>query len=156
MYPYLRPLKGNYSIIHRLIFQRGLVNDAWGLRVANSPSITDRRSKFIGHACRVASSSEVDEALQFIRASKIAQKATHPAINAWRIEVDGKIIEGSSDDGEANAGQLLLSLLRTRNHTSHLVAVTRIYGGKQLGGDRFRHIRTVAAESLERLKDMGL
>ena len=54
------------------------------------------------------------------------------------IGPDGPV---KSDDGEAGAGAIILRMLETAGLTGHLVVVTRWYGGKHLGGDRFRHVQ---------------
>ncbi|CCK68738.1 uncharacterized protein KNAG_0B02960 [Huiozyma naganishii CBS 8797] len=57
--------------------------------------------------------------------------------------------QGSSDCGEAGAGQRLLTLLERSHAINVLVIVTRWYGGTPLGPARFRHISTAAVESLK-------
>ncbi len=46
-----------------------------------------------------------------------------------------------NDDGEGGAGQIILQMLEREGLTDHVIVVTRWYGGKHLGGDRFRHGR---------------
>ena len=52
--------------------------------------------------------------------------------------LDGEPVK--DDDGEAGAGALILQMLDRAGLENHVVVVTRWYGGKQLGGDRFRHV----------------
>lgn len=59
------------------------------------------------------------------------------------------IEQGCFDGGESGAGQRLLTLLERSNICNVLVVVTRWYGGTPLGSSRFRHISTVAVESLK-------
>ncbi len=62
-------------------------------------------------------------------------RATH---NSWAaILADGPVRD---DDGEAGAGALILQMLDRAGLRDHVVIVTRWYGGKHLGGDRFRHV----------------
>ncbi|PTX01687.1 uncharacterized protein UPF0029 [Pararhodobacter aggregans] len=98
--------------------------------------ISDRGSKYAvsGGPCQ----SE-DEAKAFIkelcRKKKFA-KATH---HSWGLlTADGAL---KNDDGEAGAGMVILRMLERAGVTDHLVVVTRWYGGKHLGGDRFRHVQ---------------
>lgn len=46
------------------------------------------------------------------------------------------------DDGEAGAGNVILRMLDREGVEGRLVVVTRWFGGKHLGGDRFRHVQT--------------
>ncbi|MBD3787606.1 MAG: YigZ family protein, partial [Sphingomonadales bacterium] len=62
-------------------------------------------------------------------------RATH---NSWGlIGPEGPV---KSDDGEAGAGAIILKMLEGAALPGHLIVVTRWYGGKHLGGDRFRHV----------------
>ncbi len=45
------------------------------------------------------------------------------------------------DDGEAGAGAVIVRMLERAGLRDHVVVVTRWYGGKPLGGDRFRHVQ---------------
>ena len=58
---------------------------------------------------------------------------------------DGSITEGSEDDGENSAGQVLLHLLQAMNISSGIVVVTRWFGRIQIGADRFHHYKEAAA-----------
>ena len=46
------------------------------------------------------------------------------------------------DDGEAGAGMVIVRMLERAAVAGRIVVVTRWYGGKHLGGDRFRHVQT--------------
>jgi len=46
-----------------------------------------------------------------------------------------------SDDGESGAGMVILRMLERAERSGELIIVTRWYGGKHLGGDRFRHVQ---------------
>ncbi|MDH5618531.1 MAG: YigZ family protein [Gammaproteobacteria bacterium] len=98
--------------------------------------ITDRGSKYSvsGGPC-----SSPDEARAFIIAlcrKKRFAKATH---NTWAF------LQGSTpvknDDGEAGAGMVIVRMLEREALQNHIVVVTRWFGGKPLGGDRFRHVQ---------------
>ena len=98
--------------------------------------ISDRGSKYAvsGGAC-----SSADEARAFVkrlcRKKKFA-KATH---NTWAfIGSSGPV---KNDDGEAGAGMVIARMLDREGIQNHIVVVTRWYGGKRLGGDRFRHVQ---------------
>lgn len=98
--------------------------------------ISDRGSRYAvsGGPCRSA-----DEARAFLtelKRSKKFAKATH---NSWGLICDGQMIK--NDDGEAGAGMVILRMLEREGLRDHIVVVTRWFGGKHLGGDRFRHVK---------------
>ncbi|KAF8318273.1 ribosomal protein S5 domain 2-like protein [Clavulina sp. PMI_390] len=121
-----------------------------GLKIYEGEPITDRGSIFIGRACTITTSEQVPLVLAHIRSQKAVQKATHPAIHAWRCMSDseGATQAGHDDDGEATAGRKLSQLLSSLELKNCLVVVTRNYGGVPLGPDRFRHIRRSAISAL--------
>ena len=46
-----------------------------------------------------------------------------------------------ADDGEAGAGMVIVRMLEREGLKDHVVIVTRWFGGKHLGDDRFWHIQ---------------
>ncbi|WP_417271013.1 YigZ family protein [Celeribacter sp.] len=108
--------------------------------------LTDRGSKYAvsGGPC-----ADADAAKAFIKAlckTKKFAKATH---NTWGfIGADGPI---KNDDGESGAGMVIVRMLEREGLTGHIVVVTRWYGGKHLGGDRFRHVQTAVRHYLDQL-----
>ena len=109
--------------------------------------ISDRGSKYAvsGGPCR----SE-DEAKDFIKTlcrKKKFAKATH---NTWGL-LAGEI-PIKNDDGESGAGMVILRMLEREGLHDHIVVVTRWYGGKHLGGDRFRHVRDAVQLYLDTLR----
>lgn len=98
--------------------------------------ITDRGSKYAvsGGPCH-----SPDEAKAFIRKlcrKKKFLKATH---NTWAFLQES--VPTKNDDGETGAGMIIARMLERENLQNHIVVVTRWYGGKHLGGDRFRHVQ---------------
>ncbi len=98
--------------------------------------ISDRGSRYSvsGGPCH-----SVDEAKAFIRKlcrNKKFQKATH---NTWAFVHDDE--HAKDDDGEAGAGMVIVRMLKRERLHNHVVVVTRWYGGRKLGGDRFRHVQ---------------
>lgn len=98
--------------------------------------ITDRGSKYAvsGGECHSA-----DDARVFIKElcrNKKFARATH---NTWAVLLDSGPVK--NDDGEAGAGMVIARMLDRENLRNHIVVVTRWYGGKKLGGDRFRHVQ---------------
>lgn len=97
--------------------------------------ISDRGSRYAVSGGAVADRDAVDTLLADLKRNKRFAKATH---NSWAaILPEGPV---KDDDGEAGAGALMLQMLERANLTNHVIVVTRWYGGKHLGGDRFRHV----------------
>ncbi len=106
--------------------------------------ITDRGSKYAvsGGPC-----SSLGEAKAFIKnlcKKKKFAKATH---NTWAFLNGEDPIK--NDDGESGAGMVILRMLEREDLRNHIVVVTRSYGGKHLGGDRFRHVQTAVRHYIE-------
>jgi len=97
--------------------------------------INDRGSKYAVSGGPVADRAGVDAFLKTLKRKKKYAKATH---NSWAALLpEGPL---KSDDGEAGAGNIILQMLERAELRGHVVVVTRWYGGKHLGGDRFRHV----------------
>ena len=107
--------------------------------------LTDKGSKYAVSGCAVSSRAEIDAAVKALKRDKSYAKATH---NTWgaRLDGDGPI---KADDGESGAGMVILRMLEREGIIGHLVIVTRWYGGKHLGGDRFRHVKTCVRAYLD-------
>lgn len=106
--------------------------------------ISDRGSRYSvsGGECH-----SVDDAKAFIKKlcrNKKFQKATH---NTWAF-VQGET-QAKNDDGEAGAGMVIARMLSRAGLDNHIIVVTRWYGGKKLGGDRFRHVQDAVRYYLE-------
>lgn len=99
--------------------------------------ISDRGSKYAVSGGPVADREGVDRFLRTLKRDKKFAKATH---NTWAVLMsDGTGLKG--DDGESGAGMVILRMLERDAVTDHIIVVTRWYGGKHLGGDRFRHVQ---------------
>ena len=108
--------------------------------------ITDRGSKYAvsGGPCHSA-----DEARAFLielKDNKRFAKATH---NSWGLICGEQMIK--NDDGEAGAGMVILRMLQREDLRNHIVVVTRWFGGKHLGGDRFRHVQEAVSMYIQSL-----
>lgn len=74
------------------------------------------------------------------------EKASHLS---WAARLsDGT--ELKNDGGESGAGNCILETMRNMNAVNCLVLVARWYGGKHLGGLRFRIYRKITKQLLER------
>ncbi|KAG8759233.1 eIF2 kinase Gcn2p negative regulator [Serendipita sp. 396] len=120
-----------------------------GLQIWVSDPVVDRKSTFIGRACRITHPTQVPLILSYLMEDRSTAKATHPVINAWRCEVDEVLYQDNDDDGETAAGGRLAHLLQILELKNVLVVVTRWFGGIHLQGDRFRHINAVARAALD-------
>ena len=98
--------------------------------------ITDRGSKYSVSGAPCSSAEEARALLVELKRNKKFAKATH---NSWGLVCGDQMIK--NDDGEAGAGMVILRMLEREGLRDHLVVVTRWFGGKHLGGDRFRHVQ---------------
>lgn len=109
--------------------------------------VSDRGSKYAVSGGPVSDRADVDDFLRDLKRTKRYAKATH---NTWAALLpDSGPLKG--DDGEAGAGMVLIRMLQRAELTGHIIVVTRWYGGKHLGGDRFRHVQTCARAYLDAL-----
>lgn len=108
--------------------------------------ISDRGSRYAVSGAPCASEDEARALLKELKRNKKFAKATH---NSWGLLTP----EGpfKNDDGEAGAGMVILRMLEREGVQDHLIVVTRWFGGKHLGGDRFRHIQDAVRIYLEDL-----
>jgi len=120
-----------------------------GIELVVAEPVTDRKSIFVGRACRISNSSEVPIILSHLMADRRIARAAHPIINAWRCTVNGNLHQDNDDDGETAAGGRLAHLLQILEVDNVLVIVTRYFGGILLGADRFKHINQSARNALE-------
>ena len=106
--------------------------------------ISDRGSKYAvsGGPCTTP-----DDAAAFLKELKRQKKFAKATHNSWGfIGADGPV---KNDDGESGAGMVILRMLERKGLRDHIVVVTRWYGGKHLGGDRFRHVQEAVRQYLE-------
>ncbi len=98
--------------------------------------LTDRGSKYDVTGGPVTSRAEVDAVLAELKSDRRYAKATH---NTWAAMLPSGGLK--ADDGEAGAGMVILRMMERVGVQNHVVIVTRWYGGKKLGGDRFRRVQ---------------
>ncbi|RDW13344.1 YigZ family protein [Paracoccus thiocyanatus] len=97
--------------------------------------ISDRGSRYAVSGGPACTRAEAQALLAELKRNKRFAKATH---NSWAAVLSGEAMR--DDDGESGAGQIILQMLERAGLSDHMVIVTRWYGGKHLGGDRFRHV----------------
>lgn len=109
--------------------------------------LNDRGSKYAvsGGVCR--NGEEAKFFIKELQRKKKFAKATH---HSWALLCQEGAIK--NDDGESGAGAVILRMLEREALKDHIIIVTRWYGGKHLGGDRFRHIQTCVRAYLYTLK----
>ncbi|MBQ4827242.1 YigZ family protein [Leisingera sp. HS039] len=98
--------------------------------------LTDRGSRYAVTGARVASRAEVDAVLAKLKSDRAYAKATH---NTWAAMLPAGGLK--ADDGESGAGMVILRMMEREGLKDHVIIVTRWYGGKKLGGDRFRRVQ---------------
>ena len=98
--------------------------------------ISDRGSKYAVAGGPCASEADARAFIKELLKRKKFAKATH---NTWGLLTDQAPIK--NDDGESGAGMVILRMLEREDLRNHIIVVTRWYGGKHLGGDRFRHVQ---------------
>jgi putative IMPACT (imprinted ancient) family translation regulator len=106
--------------------------------------ISDRGSKYSVSGGECSSSDEAKTFIKELCRKKKFAKATH---NTWAfLQKAGPV---KNDDGESGAGMVIVRMLQREELQNHIVVVTRWYGGKHLGGDRFRHVQNAVRYYLD-------
>ncbi|KAF9780258.1 ribosomal protein S5 domain 2-type protein [Thelephora terrestris] len=120
-----------------------------GLEIIEAEPIVDRKSSFVGRACRITSPDQVPLVISYLLSDRRIARAAHPVIHAWRCQVGNVIHQDNDDDGETAAGGRMAHLLQILGVNNVLVVVTRYFGGTLLGADRFKHINQAARNALD-------
>ncbi|WP_108859314.1 YigZ family protein [Ruegeria sp. Alg231-54] len=108
--------------------------------------LTDRGSKYAVSGAAVQTREDVDAVLQDLKSDKAYAKATH---NTWAAILPTGALK--ADDGESGAGMVILRMLERAGLEGHVIIVTRWYGGKKLGGDRFRRVQDATRAYLDHI-----
>ena len=106
--------------------------------------ISDRGSKY---AVSGAPCSSAEDAKAFIKELCKTEKFAKATHNTWAVLLDDGPLK--NDDGESGAGMVIVRMLEREGLRGHLICVTRWFGGKHLGGDRFRHVQEAVRVYLE-------
>ncbi|MGR3621529.1 YigZ family protein [Pseudophaeobacter sp.] len=106
--------------------------------------LTDRGSRYAVSGAPVTSRNEVDQVLAELKRERSYAKATH---NTWAALLPTGGLK--ADDGESGAGMVILRMLERAELRDHVIIVTRWYGGKKLGGDRFRRVQDAVRAYLD-------
>jgi len=109
--------------------------------VSGTP-VLEKQSRFLACGTPISSGDDPKELIKILSKNYRLKKASHIS---WAVRlVDGTEIR--NDGGESGAGNCILETMRETNTVSCLVVVARWYGGKHLGGLRFRIYRRATAE----------
>ena len=108
--------------------------------------ISDRGSRYAVSGAPCTGAEQAAALIAALKGDKRFARATH---NSWGLIVAEGPIKG--DDGESGAGMVILRMLERAGLRDHLIVVTRWYGGKPLGGDRFRHVQDAVRIYLDAL-----
>lgn len=109
--------------------------------------IADRGSKYAVAGGPCHSAADAKAFLKELKRIKKFAKATH---NTWGVIcTEGHL---KNDDGESGAGMIILRMLKREDVRDHIIVVTRWYGGKHLGGDRFRHVQAAVNHYLDAIR----
>ncbi|KAL8363944.1 hypothetical protein RB601_009615 [Gaeumannomyces tritici] len=125
---------------------------------STSQSISLKDSTFIARATHMPDPAERKKLVSSLMAQYPHLKtATH---NAWAYRArppgSSRVVEEKFDDGETGCGALILQMLRDADVIDTLVVLTRWFGGKFLGPDRFRLMRNCVGGALsERMRLTG-
>ncbi|AUQ46810.1 hypothetical protein PhaeoP83_00925 [Phaeobacter inhibens] len=98
--------------------------------------LTDRGSRYAVSGAQVTSRAQIDAVLAELKSDRAYAKATH---NTWAAQLPTGGLK--ADDGESGAGMVILRMMEREGLRDHVIIVTRWYGGKKLGGDRFRRVQ---------------
>lgn len=109
--------------------------------------IADRGSKYAVAGGPCGCEEDARAFIKELKRQKKFAKATH---NSWACLIGGVPVK--NDDGEAGAGMVIVRMLERAGLEDHIVVVTRWFGGKHLGGDRFRHVQEAVRLYLEALE----
>ena len=109
--------------------------------------LSDRGSRYAVSGAKVTSREDINAVLDELKSDRAYAKATH---NTWAALLPTGGLK--ADDGESGAGMVILRMLEREGMQDHLVVVTRWYGGKKLGGDRFRRVQDAVRAYLDHLR----
>ena len=119
------------------------------IRTDELSTIRDRKSKFVAHVAPIKKPADVYGIVDILLQDGRIASAAHPTIWAYRIADDSDVVQmDCCDDGETGADKKLTFILESHNVSGWVVIVTRWYGGIHLGPDRFKHIASVAFNTL--------
>ena len=119
------------------------------LQTFESPHVEKNGSWFQAYAIRAESLADVE--LGYLKVKQIKRFADH-VMAAYRIKIsDSEIQEGCTPDKEYFGDLEMLNVMKVANVVNTAVFVSREYGGKHLGKQRFTIIRDVTTKALQEM-----
>jgi putative IMPACT (imprinted ancient) family translation regulator len=112
--------------------------------------IEENRSRFAAFGGPCPDESSIAPLVASLVSGHRLGKATQVSWAARFTAPDGRLAEVKHDGGEAGAGRAMLEVMQSRGAGNCLVLVARWYGGRHLGGLRFRIYRTLTERLLAR------
>ena len=103
-------------------------------------------SKFTAYVAKLLSPEILKAA--YIKIRKFLEPKADSVFMAYRILMDGRIQQGSTDDGEFYGDLEIRDILKERKIVNLVVFVARTFNGQHIGKARFRLIRDVVYEAL--------
>lgn len=129
-----------------------LMAEQFQISKGGESEFVDKGSKFLAICLGVNSEEEAKEIMN-------THRQKHPKANhhcyAYRILLDGKVVENLSDDGEPthSAGQPILKQLQSADLVNSLAIVIRYFGGVKLGvGGLIKAYRQSTADAIQEAK----
>lgn len=110
--------------------------------------LSERKSHFQAHVCKVKSKDDVDRALRTLLLNPKIADATHNIMAYRYTNESGTMAQDYDDDGENKAGGRLLELIDLMAVENLMVVVSRWYGGVMLGPSRFKCINNIAKDTI--------
>ena len=111
--------------------------------------IVHDRDRFQAFSVPCDSTADINCIIKQLTDEYRLKKASHLSW-ALRTEQSDSIREIKNDGGESGAGNFILEIMRKKNTVNTLVLVARWFGGRHLGGLRFRIYRRLTAEILSK------
>jgi len=117
-------------------------------RLVKGPTTRAGACRFAACGFRMLPGQDHIEALSELIRGCNMRKASHISW-ACILSGNGRVNEKKGDGGERGAGNVILDVLRKSSSKNVLIAVARWYGGKHLGGLRFRIYSRLTSQTLE-------
>ena len=105
------------------------------------------RDRFQAFSITCDNPADVNPVIRRLTDKYRLRKASHLSW-ALRHRHSDSIKEIKNDGGETGAGNCILEIMRKKNSVNTLVLVARWFGGRHLGGLRFRIYRRLTTEIL--------
>ncbi|OPX31623.1 MAG: hypothetical protein B1H09_02490 [Gemmatimonadaceae bacterium 4484_173] len=109
--------------------------------VSGTP-VLEKQSRFLACGTPFSSGDDPKELTGLLSKQYRLKKASHLS---WAVRLSNGT-EVKNDGGESGSGRCILDVMREMDVENCLVLVARWYGGKHLGGLRFRIYRRTTAE----------